>query len=316
MSWLSLMLERRRRDKEPRGPLSEGAALAVLIFTMVIWASAFPTLRVLLRTLEAPTLTSIRMVIAALGLIGVGFLAGTKLPAREDMLRIGGAGLAGFSLYHLTLNLGLVHLTAGQGSFLVATMPVWTALLSWYFLGERLGPRGITGLLLGLAGVAVLSSEGLFSRNPELMWGASCVLMSAVAAGVNITLQKELLTRYKPLDISIHVTVAGALPFFFYLPLHAQQLLVLDGDQWAMLLYLGLVPISFGYVLSTIALAALPATRASQMLLLIPPIASLTAWIWLGERPDEKLWIGGPLILAGVLVTNMRRRVAQAQEAP
>lgn len=299
----------------PLRPPSERAAYLILIFTMMLWASAFPALRLALRSLDAPALTTVRMIIAALGLVLLALALRTPLPRREDMGRIVGAGISGFSIYHLALNLGLVHLTSGQGSFLIATIPVWTALLAWRFLGERMGPRGVAGLVLGMIGVAVLTLDGQTTGSNQL-YGGAVVLLAAICSGVNVTLQKELLGRYRPFDISVHITVAGALPFLLYLPRCLDALLALPLKTWGLLLYLGLVPISLGYVLSTIALSALPATRASQMLLLVPPLATLVAWLWLGEAPGPRLWIGGPIILASVLITNLRRRGPRPVEEP
>jgi drug/metabolite transporter (DMT)-like permease len=288
-------------------PPSERAAYLLLIFTMILWASAFPALRMALRALDAPTLTTIRMIIAGGGLLALALALGTPLPAKQDMGRILGAGLSGFTIYHLLLNLGLVHLSSGQGSFLIATVPVWTALLSWRFLGERLGPRAIAGLVLGMTGVGILTLDGT-ALVQEQVWAGLAVLGAAMCSGVNVTLQKELLGRYRPFDISVHVTVAGTLPFLLYLPRCLEALEALPPSAWFLLIYLGLVPISLGYVLSAMALSALPATRASQMLLLVPPLATLVAWLWLGEQPGPRLWIGGPLILLSVLITNLRRR--------
>jgi drug/metabolite transporter (DMT)-like permease len=288
-------------------PPSERAAYALLIFTMILWATAFPALRMALRSLDAPTLTTIRMIIAALGLLSLAVVMRTPLPRREDLGRIIGAGFSGFSVYHLALNLGLIHLSAGQGSFLIATIPVWTALLSWRFLGERMGPRAIAGLVLGMIGVGVLTLDS-GSAGVNQLQGGAFVLVAAISSGINVTLQKELLGRYRPFDISVHVTVAGALPFLLYLPRCVDTLGALPISVWWLILYLGLVPISLGYVLSAMALSALPATRASQMLLLVPPLATLVAWVWLGEQPGVRMWIGGPIILASVLITNLRRR--------
>lgn len=287
-------------------------AYGLLLITMVIWASAFAGLRRVLQETDALSLTTARMLIAALSLVIAGALAGVKMPRREDLSLITVAGLSGFTLYHAALNLGLEHVTAGQASFIAATTPLWTAVLAWKYLGERLTGAGLLGLVLSVAGVGYLSLE---QGDVAFEGGALLVLSAAVAAAVNLAIQKRLLERYNPLEVSVHVTAFGALPFLFYLPFCVDALGGLSHEAWGVTLWLGVGPIGLGYVLSTIALKLLPATRSAQMMLLMPPIAALIAWLWIGEQPQLRLLIGGAMILAGVSLGGIRGRSLDEQPA-
>ena len=279
-------------------------AYALLLVTMVIWASAFAGLRRVLEEVDAYALTTVRMVIAALSLGVVGALMRVRLPARGDLVWIMAAGVSGFSLYHLMLNLGLVHVTAGQGSFIIATTPLWTLFLAMRFLGERLTWVGGLGVLMSVGGVAAVS----ISRGDlAVQGGALFVLCAALCAAVNMILQKRLLERYGALELSIYVTLAGALPFLLYVPWCADQVVEMSGEAWWVTLYLGVGPIGVGYVLSTMALKILPASRSAQMMLLVPPITALIAWVWLGEVPTLRMALGGALILLGVVVSGLGR---------
>jgi drug/metabolite transporter (DMT)-like permease len=286
-------------------PTSRPIAYGLLLFTMVIWASAFAGLRFVLRELDPWTMTLLRMLIATGALVGFGVLLKTPLPSRQDLPEVLGAGLLGFTLYHLALNYGLEFVTAGQGAFIISTIPIWTTLLAGKFLDETISARTWAGLILGLAGVAYMSLE---PGKLSISHGSFVVLFAAMCAGGNIILQKRLLRRYRALDVSIYACVVGTVPLLVFLPGGWQAIEGLSATGWWVIAYLGVVPIALGYFLSTVALNALPANRTSQMLLLIPPIAAVIAWLTIGEEPGTKLWVGGPLILVGVLLGNWERK--------
>ena len=75
---------------------------------------------------------------------------------------------------------------------------------------------------------------------------------------------------------------------------------------WAAV-YLGIVPSLIAYASWAVALSRLPASRASNFLYCVPPVATLIGFIWLGEVPGLLGIIGGVLALAGVAIVNLRR---------
>lgn len=286
---------------------SRWVAYAALGVTMLIWASAFVGLRLVLQELKPLTLTSLRMVIASGAMALIAALFRVKAPRRQDLLLLTIAGVSGFALYHMALNFGLSHVSAGQASFIIATIPTWTALLAWRFLGERIGLWGWVGIALGLGGVGVLSlGQGLSLGS--LSTGSALVLVAAICAAINITLQKRLLERYSPLTLSVHVTLLGCAPFFLHLPTVADEIMALSLQGWLVTLWLGLGPIALGYFLSNVALAILPANRSAQMMLLVPPMVAIMAWLWIDERPGPNLWLGGLMILTGVALGARRAK--------
>ena len=294
-------------SRKPLGPpVSIKTAYGVLFFTMFTWASAFAGIRFVLRQLDPMSMTAIRLFSAAGFMILVGLVLRVPMPDRQDWSRLLAAAFLGFSIYHYLLNLGTATITAGQASFIIATIPIWTALLASRFLAEKLSVKNWLGLLLGLVGVGLMSLD--FSGNGNgIGIGSWLVLGSAICAGANIVISKDLLLRYRAIDVAAYATIIGALPFLLHIPWTWTASAELDQMGWLVLLYLGLVPIGLGYWLSSIALAALPASRVAQMLLLIPPMAAIIAWLTIGEPPSKMLFVGGPLIVVGVIMG--RRRV-------
>lgn len=291
--------------REQNPPVSPRAAYALMSFTIVIWASAFAGLRYVLRQVDSVTMTALRLFIAAGFMGAVLVVMHTRIPERRDWPKLVAASLLGFSVYHYLLNVGTETITAGQASFVVSTIPVWAALLAWRFLGEKLSLKNWAGLFLAVAGVGLMSLD-LSSGDASLSIGSWFVLGAAVCAGANIVICKDLLARYRAVEVAAYGAIIGALPFLLHLPWTYTASADLELSGWLVLAYLGIIPIGLGYWLSSIALAALPANHVAQMLLLIPPVAAVIAWLTIAESPPEMLFVGGPLILIGVFLGRQR----------
>ncbi len=280
-------------------------AYVLLLVTMVMWASAFSGIRYMLDFMTPMSFTVLRMMIAAATMLVVGLVRGVKLPAREDLKYVVAAAILGFSGYHLLLNLGATYISAGQASFIIATTPVWTAVLAARFLRETITMRIASGLAVSLLGVSIISLLGM---DVSVSVGVIFVLLAALCDAIYTILSKGLLERYRAIDFAVYSTLIGCMPMVAYLPWAWPEMEALSKNAWLVVIYLGVVPVSLGYWLSNIALSILPATRATQMMLLVPVIAAVIAWLVLGEQPGMQMLIGGPLILLGVLVGNMQGR--------
>lgn len=295
---------------EPRTPETDdrrGLAYGLLLATMTIWASAFPGIKFVLRQIDPYALAMLRLMFASTALGIAAWWMEAPLPKKRDVPALFATGFLGFAAYHSLLNFGLSFddVSAGQGSFIISTVPIWTTLLAWQFLREVITLRTWLALALGLGGV------GLISLDPDslaLSLGSPIILVAAMSAASNIVIQKQLLERYSALHVSIYATILGTIPLLAFLPFSIEDIAALDAAGWSVVAYLGLVPIALGYFLNATALSILPANRTSQFLLLIPPMATLIAWLTLGEIPSTQLYIGGPMILGGVLLGQLERQ--------
>jgi drug/metabolite transporter (DMT)-like permease len=71
--------------------------------------------------------------------------------------------------------------------------------------------------------------------------------------------------------------------------------------------FLGLLPSAAGFVAWGYAVARLPIATATAALYLVPPVALLVAFVWLGERPAPAALVGGAIGVAGVVLINRNR---------
>ncbi|MGW1887952.1 DMT family transporter [Streptomyces sp. NPDC001970] len=282
--------------------------------TVVLWASAFPAIRVGVDGLGVAALSFLRLAVAAIALAAVAPFAHVRLPDRRDLPLIALCGLTGMTAYQILLNWGEIHVEAGTASLLIAVAPVFSILLGSAFLAEPLTRNVVVGSTIAIAGTAVVT---LANGVSGFTAAALVVLAAAVVQGVYHVAAKPLLRRYTGLEVATYAMVAGTV---FALPLVPATIRATAHAPAGALLsavFLGLLPSALGFVIWGYAVARLPLAASTAALYLVPPVALIVSFVWLGEVPHVTELIGGTVIVGGVVLINRRRsaRPARAVEA-
>jgi drug/metabolite transporter (DMT)-like permease len=282
---------------------ARGARVWLSIATvLVLWASAFAGIKAGLTAYGPGQVALLRFGTASLVLVAYATAVRMRLPARQDLPRLALAGITGITIYHVALNFGEMSVSAGAASLLIAAGPVFTALLSVAFLGERLRWLGWVGIGVSFAGVALISfgEGGGFAFEP----GALLILLSAVSTSIYFIVSKEPLTRYSAIEMTSYAIWLGTLPMLVFLPGLLRQLPEAPASATIAVIYLGVFPGAIAYVLWSYALARMPASLLATFLYISPALAIAIAWMWIGEVPTLITLVGGTLAVAGVIVVN------------
>lgn len=276
-----------------------------LFVTILAWASAFPAIRAGLQGFGPVELGAARFAIAALP--AALFLVVTRpaLPKLGELWRFATGGLFFVCLYTILLNIGEQSVSAGPASFIINVNPIITALMAIAILGERFGKRAWGGTILSFAGIGLIAlGEG---SEMKIDLGALLILGAAFCNSISTIVQKPLFQRHKPLTVSAWNMIIGAALMAPALPGVMDEIPTAPIQAQLSALYLGIVPSLIAYGSWAIVLSRMPASRASNFMYCVPPVATLIGFAWLGETPGLLGILGGALALGGVALVNFKK---------
>jgi drug/metabolite transporter (DMT)-like permease len=205
----------------------------------------------------------------------------------------------------------ITHTLVANTLFLTATSPVFAALMSRYFLKERVAWRTWFAIAMTLAGVGVIASGSLGEGRGGLD-GDLAAIGAAITLAATFTIARMTKTR----SMVPAMGLAGLVSAIAALPL-ATTLVAAPAD-WLWIGLLGLVVSPIGFALLTTGPRYLPAPDVSLMLLLESVFGPLLVWLVLAEYPGDRSLVGGAIVLSALVLSNvfaMRARSSNSLRA-
>jgi drug/metabolite transporter (DMT)-like permease len=267
--------------------------------TLALWASAFVAIRYADRALAPGALALGRLIVGSLALGLLVLVRREPLPGRRELPGIVVCGVLWFGVYNVALNGAETRVDAGTAAMLVNVGPILIAIFAGLILREGFPRRLLIGCLVSFAG-AVIIGLAMSRHGLHESLGAVLCLVAALAYAGGVVAQKPVLRHASPLVVTWLACTIGALSCLRYAGTlvhgfgHARASTVV----WT--IYLGVAPTAIGFVTWAYALARTTAGRMGSTTYLVPPLALLFGWMFLGEVPPLLVIPGGVLCLAGV----------------
>src|SRR6476620_9840921 len=261
---------------------------------VALWASAFPAIRVAAPDLGVAGLSFVRLATASIVLLACATARRPRAPRRRDLGWIIACGCFGMSAYQLLLNQSELHVPAGTASIIVAAAPLVSVAVARVLFDERITPFTVVGSVVALWGVTIVCLARVGLSLSASVW---VVIAAMVVQGIYHPLQRPLLTKYTGLEVATYTMVAGTIMTLPFVPFGWSALVDSSAEGWISAVYLGLLPSALGFVLWGFVTARLPIAASTSLLYLVPPVAVLIAWVWLGEIPVPSELVGGVVVI-------------------
>ena len=231
---------------------------------------------------------------------------------RHDIVPIILLGLAGHTVYQAMFANGMARSMPANASLLLATSPIWVAILGYALGIERISRLMFAGILLSFSGIMLLvTSGGKVDLGSSLLFGNLLLLGCAMVWAVYTTGSKPLLARHSPLKLTAWSMVAGTIPLVLIsIPdLLRQDWSAVPPVAWGALLYSAVLAAAVGYTIWYSSVQRVGNARTAVYNYLTPIIAILFAWLTLGYALAPMQLLGAAIVLMGLIITRAGGRV-------
>lgn len=243
-----------------------------------------------------------------LGLILVSLKRGLLEVSWDGLRLIALAGFVGFGLFAVTFNTGLGLTTASRAALLIGTLPIWSMVLARRLTGERLGPRQVLGVVLSVAGVALVMGTRGFGAGQLL--GDGLILATAVLGALYAVLAKRAISRHRAITVTLYAMVAGCLLLTPWSIVEGVPGILpeLGLENWLLLSFVSIPGAAIAWFLWTWSLERLSPTQTAVYVNFNPLVATILAAALLEEVIDIWFLLGFGMVLTGVILANIPER--------
>lgn len=272
----------------------------LIVGSTVAWGASYLFTKTALNSMDALGIVAFRYSVACV-VTALIFHARARAIGRSEAACGGVMGALLFCSSSL-LSVGLESTTVSNAGFIIGSMVLVVAILD--ALAARRKPHAglIAGVLLAMAGIAVLTLREKVSINP----GDVYCLGAMLSLAFHVMAAQRTVRRADPIGASVvQFATTGALACAASL-LANGRIAVPKGDALAAIAALGVVGTAAAFVCQVVGQKHVSPTRTAFLFTLEPIFATLFAWMFIGEPVPWQVYVGGGLLLAGVYVSEYR----------
>jgi drug/metabolite transporter (DMT)-like permease len=287
--------------------------VAAFVAVCVVWGATYLGIRVALEGFPPFLLAAVRSFAAGGVLFAVARARGEPAPRAAEW---GSALLTGALLFVVgngLVNVAEQSVSSGLVSVLVATMPLWATLMSRFF-GVRVSARELLGVVLGLAGVAVLNLGGELRASPT---GAVCALLAPMGWALGSMASRKLpLPPGTMMRTASQMLGGGAALSVVGLVAHERLAWPPSARAVAAVAYLCVFGSLVGFTAYSYLLAHTRPAVATSYAYVNPVIAVVLGVALAGERFGATSVVGAVIVLAAVALVGRAKRTQGTASIP
>ncbi|HDD0310779.1 TPA: DMT family transporter [Staphylococcus aureus] len=273
------------------------------LFTIILWGSAFPMIKIVLNDFSAESLSAFRLILATIILLPFVIIKKLPTPELRDIPVIFILGFCGFVIYHTALNFGETLISAGISGILVSTTPIFSSALAYIFLKEHFSKWNWLSSLVAFIGISIISiSKDDYTTINVL--GVLIILLASFSESLYFTFQKKYIEKYGFIAFTLYTIMASSPFMLIFIPEIINDIHGATFTSIVSVLYLAIFPTIIPYVLLAYIVKSVGVSDATMSLYLTPIVSLLLSYLLLDELPTTLAIIGGIITLLGVSLSN------------
>lgn len=290
-----------------------------VLFAVIVWGASFIATKIGVKDVTPITVVWLRFGMGVL-ILGAAVLARREFawPAKNEWAYFALLGFLGITWHQWLQSTGLVTAQASTTAWIVATTPIFMALLAWLVLKEKLNWVQVSGIALAALGVLVVVSDGDFGSILRGKFGTPgdyLIMLSAPNWAIFSTLSRRGLQKHPAARMMFYVMTFGWLfsSVSFFSGGHLSQISRLSTSGWIGVAFLGIFCSGLAYIAWYDGLQAIAASQVGAFLYLEPLVAVVVAAVILSEPVTWASLLGGVVILIGVYLVNRAKKAAKVR---
>ena len=206
---------------------------------------------------------------------------------------VGGIFLSGSYVAYMY---SMTETTVANVVFIISTQTVFLPVLAYFFLKEKISPKGLVAIVLAMIGVTLMigDSFGTGSLNGNL---------AALVIPINFSILILIIRKYPKVDMIPAIFYAGIFSCLYGL-IFLETIVISPTDVWLSFL-LGVPQLAFGFIFITIGSRTTPAVMVGLLMLMETIFAPIWVWLFYNEIPPTSVLIGGLIIVSAVVMKSL-----------
>ena len=289
-------------------------ALVLLAILTLLWGTNWPLFVLAVREMSVWTFRAIAVLVSGAVLLAFARARGQSLVIpRKHWATICTATFFYLVVWNIASTYSAILIPSGQSAVLGFTMPLWSALISWAVLGQRMNGRLILAIALGAAAVVLLMARsfGAYADAPlglalGLLAGLGWAIGTLILKRSTVEVPATVLTGWQLLITAVPISIGA---------------LILGDGHWfmpswqsvAVIAYIALVPMAIGNVCWFAIVGLLPANVAGLSSILVPVVAMISGALIHGEPLGPLQWVAMACSVAALSLVMLKPAAAARQ---
>lgn len=285
--------------------------LSLLILSItLLWGYAWVLMKLSLAYMGPFTFSALRFVVGAIALLIVLFLSRIKPPPKKYYKHFIVVGLLQTTVLYLFLMYGLKFVGIGKSSVIAYSMPIWSSIFAFKYLGEKTSASKVIGLILGLVGLlAILGTDIWKSQSVGVIYGEIIMVIGAVAWGASNVYYRIKLSNVPQLQVSAYQMFFGSIGMVIAaFVLEWGEPIVINIHTIYYILFTGVLSSALAFTLWFYVLSKVDMVTSTISTLLVPVFSLFFGWFFFDEKLTLSVMIGAAFIIGGIIISQLKFR--------